>query len=153
ATLRLAGECPACGQAVTIAFDAGELPRASEGEEPPYGLEHDGAVIRFRLPDNTDLEAPGRCRDLERARKLLLDRCVVAGQGADGVPCAGSALPPAAQEALEREMDRRDPLAAMEVELDCPDCAHRWESRCDLSEVVWLEFAGMARRLMDDVAA
>jgi hypothetical protein len=153
-TLKLSGECPACQQPVEVAFDVRDLPRtdaAAQGARS-HRLEHDAMVIDFRLPNSTDLEAAARCPDIESARNVLLDRCVLEAIGADGSGRPGSALPAEALEALEREIDRLDPVAVVPIDLDCPDCSHRWQSRLDVSEIVWTELAEMARRLLRDVS-
>ncbi|WP_394829223.1 hypothetical protein [Pendulispora albinea] len=153
-TLELEGACPRCEQAVVIAFDARDLPRPGPvvDDGASYRLEHEGVIIHFRLLDGADLEAAGGCGDVEDARRFLLRRCVVRLTGADGSEWVGGALSEAMLEALEHELDRREPLAVMQMELDCPDCSHRWHSRLDISEIVWSEFAGLARRLLIDVA-
>jgi hypothetical protein len=153
-TLRVCGECPACQEPVETVFDIHDLPRAgaAKSDAPLYQMNHEGIDIRFRLPDSMDLEAAGRCGDVQSARNLLLDRCVV--EATDGEPSRrpGSALSAEIQEAVEAEMDRLDPLAVVQLDLECPGCSSRWQARLDLAEIVWSEFADMARRLLGEIS-
>jgi hypothetical protein len=153
-TLKLSDECSACGKEVEVAFDVRDLPGADRGvrDGGTFRVEKDSVVVDFRLPNSVDLEAARRCADLESARKVLLDRCVVEASHDDGSRRLGSALPVDVQAAVEREMDRLDPLAALEMDLECPYCAHSWLSRFDVAEVVWSEIADRGRRLLREIA-
>jgi hypothetical protein len=160
--LALYDACPRCNQSVEIALSTHDLNAnaaqdqpapADEGSPPSYQLEHGQMMVGFRLPDSTDLEAAGRCGDLESSRRLLLDRCVLAVSGPDGpLDLPGSELPDVTQEALEQQMDRLDPLAVPRVDLDCPECAAHWQARIDVSDVVLAELATEAQLLLRDVS-
>jgi len=127
----------------------GEL---AEGASQPRRIEHGHMTVEFRLPDSTDLRAVRLVEDAEEARLMLLDRCVLAVIPSDGTEQGGRSLPVEAQEALEKEMERLDPLAAALVDLKCPSCSHGWLARMDVSGIVVSELIAEARALLNEVS-
>lgn len=152
------GRCPVCQEPVELTLSTRELDRAASYTEVTdaamaerHTLSHGDVTIAFRLPDSGDLEAVRRCPDADSARRGLLARCTLAITGPDGAALAE--LPDGAAEALEREMDRLDPLAVMLVDLGCPSCGRRWLARLDIAKIVVTELRVQARVLMEEVAS
>jgi hypothetical protein len=153
--MALCGECPACDERVELTLDPREL-LAPGGEAYTPGathrLEENGIEVEFRLPDSSDLAAAAQEHDVAAARQCLLDRCVVSAGPLDDGALRGSELAPWVQAALEREMERLDPLAVVEVVLTCPGCEHVWAARVDVSDLVWADLSARARRLLREVS-
>ncbi len=90
-----AAECPRCGEPVEYSASARTLrterPQAANGDG--HGLNAFGYELRFRLPTGGDLAEAAAAHDLEGARELLLERCVLSAT-ADGREEAPAGLPP-----------------------------------------------------------
>jgi len=81
---------------------------------------------------------------------VLLDRCVTAASGPEGVLDA-SALPAEVREALARAMAESDPLAEVLVAVSCPACETAFAADLDLGAFVWAELHAQAQRLLREV--
>lgn len=86
----------------------------------------------LRLPTTEDLIAIEDAADLATAREMLLARC-----GAD--------------EDLVARMAEADPQADVQIDAECPACAHRWREPFDIVSFLWTEVSTLARRLLVDV--
>jgi hypothetical protein len=159
-TFELSSECPQCDQAIELALDTYELALTMSdidvtNDSPGrlHRLSHEDTVIDFRLPTTADLDAVSLCADVESGKRQLIGRCVQAASLGDGCPLLIDELSPEAQDALEREMDRLDPLAVTRLDLRCPGCGHGWWARLDISEIVLFNLSAQARILLREVAA
>jgi hypothetical protein len=145
-------ECPRCHEGLEFPLDMSAV-----GEAPPdpghtEELCEGSYRVRYRLPNTADLQAFSRETDATAARLGLLERCVAEARcGDDAV--AVSALPATLLEAVEREMERRDPHAAVDLELRCAACLHSWSMHFDVGAFLWDELDREARRLLHEVAA
>jgi hypothetical protein len=134
-------ECPACGEDLEIAFDAGAIGDPCEAKAEPY-TSQDGR--RFRLPNVGDLLAIAGAGDVETASRRLLERCSL-----DGLPEGGDAA------ALADQVDAG--LAALASErgihlnLSCARCGQPSTHALDPGEFLWHDVAAFASALLDDV--
>ena len=48
-------------------------------------------------------------------------------------------------------MEVCDPLAAIDIPLDCLNCGHQWQPLFDIVSFFWTEIAAQARRLLREV--
>lgn len=112
--------CPdaECGEAMELELRAGDLLLAPYEDARP---EYEAGGTRFRLPNGGDLEAAAAAaRDgVEAGVRLVLERCVVAGEPSDGI------------DALMAELD---PQADLELELACPACGHAFTVAFDTGD-------------------
>jgi len=147
-------ECPACHEPIEFTVDTEDLRRAApvDSANAPPALATAGYEVGFRLPNSLDLAAIARCDDVERARDLLVQRCVVQARQGE-VDVAAEALPQTVIAALAERMAEIDPLSEMELDLRCPACAHRWPVILDIVSFLWTEIAAQARRLLGEVDA
>ncbi|MDE3011023.1 MAG: hypothetical protein KGI67_09060 [Pseudomonadota bacterium] len=149
-------DCPACGEALELGFDAGAL---LDGVDPaaapaaPGELQLGDWQLRFRLPGASDLEAVARLpataevrRDALLSRLLLDSRC-------QGAACSLAELPAALRAAFEDALERSDVAALPEFELACEACAHRWTPLFDVAEFLWHRLDAWAGRLLWEVHA
>jgi len=113
--------CPACGEEIELTFTADEVRR----DALP-------ASADVRLPTTEDLMAIEHFTDVDAARAALLARCG------------------ASEEDVER-MAMLDPQADVQIDADCPACAHRWREPFDIVTFLWTELSVLARHLLADV--
>jgi hypothetical protein len=113
-------------------------------------------TVQYRLPDSTDLQAVAACENVDAARKLLLDRCVVdiqcdVGQKEQGVGTNGRSYSPAFVAALAGKIAERDPQAEVLLNLQCAECKHEWQSLFDIATFFWSELETHAKRLLHEI--
>jgi hypothetical protein len=110
----------------------------------------DGYELDFRLPNSVDLAAIASQADVAQARQLLLQLCVIHASKDDAAVEIEN-LPASVDEALGMQMDERDPLAKMELDLTCAACGEHWQVLFDIVAFFWKEIASYARRLLGEV--
>jgi hypothetical protein len=147
--------CPFCQGQLELLLDIADLhiaPDATpEGEiQPVQQMNSDGYELQFRLPDSLDLAAIAGCKDVGAARNLLAKRCILRAMQ-DGVEVTVEAIPLLAITALAAHMDTCDPLAALDVGLDCSVCGSHVQVLFDIVAFFWTEIAARAKRLLLDV--
>lgn len=153
AGMRAFAECPDCGAPLEFALDADAL-RAEEPVDcgPELELEADGFVLRFRLLDSRDLKAASKSADVDAARSLLVEQCVLEARCGDRAVAAAE-LPPAIVERLAARLEECDPQAETLIALTCPACAFRWQLSFDVASFLHAEVSAHARRLVYEVHA
>lgn len=149
-------DCPACGEALELGFDAGALLDGTATEAAPVApaeLQLGDWRLRFRLPGAGDLAAVAAMPVAAEVRRdALLSRLLLDSQ------CLGAAyrleeLPAALREAFEAALERSDVAALPEFELACEACAHRWTPLFDVAEFLWHRLDAWADRLLWEVHA
>ena len=147
--------CPQCAAMVEAAFRCDDLlltppdtdtamPRFDH-RSPEYGIH-----VQFRLPDSNDLMVLERCDDVDVARGLLLERCVIAAES-DHQPRAVHSLPRGMQDEIAQAMAQADPQADLQLAFRCPDCGHGWQPVFDIARFLWQELHAWALRMLRDV--
>ncbi len=131
-----------------------------------YEVTIEGYDLRFRLPNSLDLAQIARCRDVDAARKLLVQRCVVqsailadkSAMGAINRPLhldvAGANLvdlPETVIAALAEYMTQYDPQADVQLNLSCPACGQSRAVMFDVVSFFWSEICVQAKRLLREV--
>ena len=132
-------DCPRCGEPVEYALETSAL-LAGRPEDGIVELVVGGRSVRARLPTGGDLAEAASTGDLDAARALLVERCLV------GNP-TGSADQLAAALA---EVDR---LADAQLSLACPECRHEWTLAFEAGAWLWSELEAWAWRTLLDVHA
>lgn len=150
-TLEAFAECPRCAERLEYGLATRDLcADPATAAAPELTLVSGDLSLRLRLPNSLDLRAAGRCGDLDAARRLLLERCVVeATSGGCAVPA--QALPPEAVEQIEALLAQADPQAESQIDLTCPACGHGWTVALDIAAFLWTRWNGLARRLLREV--
>jgi hypothetical protein len=146
-------DCPGCSEALEIRLDTASLlagatsDHAIEREQP---IELDGLSFRLRPPTSADLLRAGECEDVDGARALLLDRCLLSVQhDGEDVPIAD--LPEEALGEFSKIVDRIDPLADLRLDYTCPGCSQAGEVLLDPAEFLWAELRDCAVRLLQEI--
>ncbi len=143
--------CHACGERLEQQFDASDIRVAGPGDSAgPLALEVAGYAVRFRLPNTSDLTAIEGYGDAAEAERVLLERCLLSARH-DGRDITAGALPAEVVAAIADAMERADPLAAIELVLQCPTCGHRQSVSLDLVDYIWRELDAWARRVLCEV--
>jgi hypothetical protein len=138
--------CPTCGASLDLPVDVAAvaaLPVHPPGEE--LLVEVDGRAVGFRLPTTDDLLAL-RGMPPDRARDLLLRRCLAIGH--DPGPVSG---PVAA--AVDAAMEAAAPAGAIDMLVACPECATTTAVALDVSLLLWAEVEARAVVLVAEVHA
>lgn len=140
AALPCESRCPACGEKLEFALSVHALLASADAAHAPITVAHEGQTYTFRLPTDGDLLAVmargGDARD-------LLVRCLIEGDAA--------ALPDAVIRKAETRMAEADPLALINLDLECPACGHTWADPLDVADFFFTELAESARRALVDV--
>lgn len=129
-------DCPACAKVAEVRLDIGAMLAAVPAA--PACEWHALEGVRFRLPLLGDLAA------------------LSAGQGGNGASLFAAVTEPqapaAARAAIARELLELDPLAAIDIVVDCPSCGRRWRAAAELGNMLWSELSALAQRLLGEVA-
>lgn len=149
--LESVAHCPACGVTLETRWRTSAL-RTTAVPAAPTEMEMaaHGYRVLFRVPCAHDLVLIEHGVDVDSARATLLARCVRAASR-DGQPVAPADLPDEVVAALEASMADADPLAEIEIALQCPDCGHGWNAAFDIARFLWSEIDSWSQRLLVDV--
>lgn len=148
--------CPACQGQLELVLDmAADLHVAPDATpagqtQPIQQMTSDGYELHFRLPNSLDLAAIAGHRDVVTAHNLLVQRCVLQAMR-DGVEVAVEALPEIVIAALAAQMDTSDPLAALDIGLNCSACGSHLEVLFDIVSFFWTEITVQAKHLLREV--
>lgn len=141
--------CPQCKQKVEWEMtvdDLKVLPRSVN--QLDNSLEYDGNLIKFRLPNSTDLMevmALGKGTSQEDA---LLRKCIEP----DSLPAPlYHEMPEALKNALIQKMEACDPQSDITMAISCPECGHIWDMTFDIMSYLWAEIDDWATNLIQDV--
>jgi hypothetical protein len=145
--------CESCRQKLELALDTQQMlsSRAPELALPGgLSLDLDGFSLSFRLPTTLDLLAAEAASDAETARGLILDRCLLAAEY-EGAKAVSEDLPGTVIAGIARAMAEADPLADIQLRLNCPGCGHSWRAAFDIVSFLWTELDAWARRILSEV--
>jgi hypothetical protein len=132
--------CPQCSERLELSFLADQLPHGSTGSPGPTGeatLAWRGGTVTARLPNTLDLLEAAAHPD--RRIELLLQRC--AGQEISSDLCGP----------LQEAMVAADPMAHVEMALECPHCGHTWAAVFDIASYLWAELSRRAMRWLREI--
>lgn len=144
--------CPACGGELEFAVSASDLlQQAVETGASDYWLDGPGHRVHFRPLNSADLLALPRFEaEPDAFQAQMLSRCVIDIEGPNG-SVEPAALPREVVALLAEEMERRDPLAAIWLDLGCEQCGHAWQGLFDIASLLWADVDRWARMLLHEV--
>jgi len=151
-TFEIHTQCPACNEDLEFEMTHEQLLVAEPHEvhPGPHTLERDGYRLGFRLPDSRDLAALAPMADVDEARALLLQRCLLT---VEVPPGADDTLPSAIVEALTEAIGEADPQANIRFQLRCAACREQWISVFDIVRYFWDEITAQVKLLTREVHA
>ena len=135
-------DCPSCGQRLSFELDTRTLLQGLD-DGTPRCLDTEVAGLRMRPPSLRDLAAAANEPDVDRAARLLLDRCTLAGD------CAQ--LDEFALARVSDALEQLDPQGDLSLALQCPDCGHVGSAQLDPGALLWDELEAGALALLADV--
>ena len=148
--LRAVSACPKCGAVLELQFAVDDLLHAiAEPVDGDLSLTSGEYELELRLPTVADVARARSAGALERAAATLVAACVSACLRG-GIEVSLDAVPPTVLDEAQRRLERFD-LAAEPLELDCPDCATKWNAALDVPTLVLAELDAEGRRLLADV--
>jgi hypothetical protein len=144
--------CPACSSVLEFTASAGEfLLQAGKPGIGEYWLERHGYRIRFRPPNSADLAVSlDEAAAADAFRAHILRRCVLAIHGPEENADIDG-LPVDLTDTLVEEMERRDPLGTIWLELECVHCRHAWRSLFDIATLLWSNLDRWATMVLHEV--
>lgn len=152
--VELLSHCPSCGTVAQFSADcdalAAQMPVAEEVQS--HRLKVQGHLMKFRLPDSSDVAAAAGEKAEGEFAQHILDRCVLScTREGESVPVRQ--LPVPVLDALSQRMETLDPCASVSFSIECPECATRWDARLDVGQMMWQKVQAAAERLLLDVDA
>jgi len=141
--------CPACAATVEFELSCRDL-QMEDTEAGPQRLNVDGYRLTVRPLNSLDLAEAARAGSALDARSVLLQRCVFEARCGND-PVAPWQLPGTIADQVPGTALAADPRAEILLDLQCPDCSHRWQNVLDIANVLWLEISARARRLLMEV--
>jgi len=142
--------CPACDEALETNFVVADV-RVPRGEPSARALQLNtrGFHITYRLPNSDDL-LDVAIGNVEHAEAQLLRRCVIEAE-CDGQEQEPGELPAAVVASLSDAMAMHDPGGDLQIQLNCPRCAHHWQALFDIVPYLWSALEDWAQRTLADV--
>jgi hypothetical protein len=141
-------ECPACCNGLEFELSCEGVAGIGfdDGRDLAQGGAS-GALVDVRGPNSLDLAAAAAAPDLDRARRVILSRCL--RNGPDTVD--ESDWTDELQAALAARLSELDPLAEILIDLRCAACGHAWQSVFDIAGFFWNEIHVRGRRLLQEI--
>ncbi len=142
-------DCPQCGETVEFELNCREF--ATDTTKPEHKhISLENYTVTIRPLNSFDLAAAACATELQHARDLLSDRCVVEARHYDNI-ITPATLPKEIRGRITETAAATDPQAEMLLNLNCPACDHQWQSLFDIAHILWLEISTRAQRLLMDV--
>lgn len=150
--LKAFSECLHCGEQMefTLSADALRIACPIAAADTEFDFEAEGYAVRFRLLDSLDLRAAAAATDVDAARRLLVERCVLETQCREMV-VAVEELPESVVEHLATRLAECDPQAEVLIDLACPACEFKRRIPFDIVSFIYTEISVQARRLLHEV--
>jgi hypothetical protein len=142
-------ECPGCKGRLEFTIKTTDIRLPGETKQE-LELTNGNLMLRYRMPNSLDLAAVAGFGDVDAARNLLVERCVLQVIR-DGVQVGCNELSEEAKAELASHMAEHDPQAEVLLDLHCPACGHQWQMVFDIVSYFWSELSAQARRLLYDV--
>ncbi len=143
-------DCPNCGERLELSFNVADLRVETKLDAAqPLTLRMDGYELQFRLPNTFDLLALADQREVENARRALLQRVMLNVSSSHAQ--SSDQLPAFVIDALSERMAEADPQANIQLGLVCPNCAHAWQANFDIVAFLWGELNAWALRVLREV--
>jgi Zn finger protein HypA/HybF involved in hydrogenase expression len=143
--------CPQCGERLELTVNVAEIRRDRPADPvSEVSLSVEGYSLRLRPPNSLDAADAATQADIELARRLLLDRCVLEAS-AEGTPVSPRDLPGKVVEAAAECIAKAEPDAELEFSVDCPFCGNHWQAAFDIVSFLWKEVEAWAYRILREV--
>jgi hypothetical protein len=172
--------CPDCGTRLDLTFDTQQLRASHRASDPAsdHALDWEsdqdldresGAEVAVSFEDyelrlrpvnagdavviaspTGSAQTDGAEGDLDFARRMLLQRCLLSANRA-GSAIEAEQIPSEVAEVAVQRMAEADPMADIQLAMMCPACARQWSAALDIVSFLWSEIEVWAWRLLNDV--
>jgi hypothetical protein len=149
--------CPECRERLELTLDVRDLLAMADwsaaGETPlaeGISLTLGDCSVAFRMPTTEDVIAAEGVEDVDAARVLILERCLLSAEQA-GAQVSALQLPAEVVRGIAESMAQADPLADIQLRIDCPSCKHQWRAAFDIVSFLWTELEAWAGRMLSEV--
>ncbi len=150
-TLQAYAECTECGEALDLDFAIDALGFCAIHDIPEtHSIVVKELNVQLRLPNGEDLMALATVDNIEQGRLLLFSRCIL-NLSRNGTVITVSELSDDELDQLEHAIAKLDPRMEILFDLQCPECAHSWQSPLEISTYVWHEYDVYVRQLLENV--
>jgi hypothetical protein len=143
-------DCPACGEQLELNFKVADIRVSSTSPHVPLYLSHSGYDVELRVPNSLDLLQLAECSTVAEMRARLFEQCVVSAVH-DGAVERASEMPAEIVELAIQRIGDADPQADVEVNLNCPECRHVWQTGFDIVSYLWSELHSWAWQILREV--
>jgi hypothetical protein len=145
-------ECSACAERLEFTLPTSALAATLESAAARNveEMRDETSTVQIHHATSFDLEEAAAAPDMEGAKSVLLDRCVVALSD-DGDSIAIETLPARLRDAAIARLEEMHGDAEISVRLACPACAHAGSVTFDIADYLWGEVRHAAARLMGEV--
>ena len=144
--------CPACGNRLELSFHVADI-RITTGVDQPtdsHSLYINNYDIHFRLPNSLDLAALAAGESVTAGEKFLLKRCLLSARYQDA-EVSVEELPIEILDAVATALDTADPQANVQLQPECVQCGHLWQTAFDIEAFFWTEIQAWAARTLREV--
>jgi hypothetical protein len=144
--------CPACSERLEFHFSSDDFrdTESSNSNSEPAPLHIGEFALELRLPNSADLGLAARCTGVEAARQLLARRCVNKAY-LHGAVIAAEEVPDSLIGDIAQHLETSDPVDEKTLEITCPSCEARSQSRFDIASFFWAEIEAEALHLFRDI--
>jgi uncharacterized protein YbaR (Trm112 family) len=144
--------CPACRERLELALDVREFRSGYLPEQNgSNSLEVAGYSVTFRLPNSQDFSAAAsNAESPELCHDRILQGCLLSATHED-LPVTSDQLPPEVITALAESIAKADPLADIQLALNCASCGESWSAAFDIVSYLWTEIEVWVWKILADV--
>jgi hypothetical protein len=142
--------CPACGEQLELNFNVADIRATTPLLAGPLSVCESGYDLELRLPNSFDLLRLANCSTFGEMRSQLFAQCVVS-VSRDGEVAGVSEMPGEIVDHAISRMGEADPQADVEVQLNCPECRHVWQTGFDIVSYLWSELHTWAGQMLREV--
>lgn len=143
-------DCPACGEQLELNFNVADIRASSTSPDTPLYLTHSGYELELRRPNSLDLLQVTECSTIAAMRARLFELCVVRVSRGGQVE-SSTGLPGEIVDLAIERIGESDPQADVEIDLNCPECRHAWQTGFDIVSYLWSELQSWAMHILREV--
>lgn len=142
-------DCPACGEQLELNFNVADIRATEPSLAGPLSVCESGYELELRLPNSLDLLRLANCSTIGEMRSQLFAQCVMRVTRDGQIETED--LPGEIVEHAISRMGAADPQADVEVDLNCPECRHVWQTGFDIVSYLWSELHTWAGQMLREV--
>ncbi len=142
--------CPDCNETSEWTMLTKDLKVQPSHNNTPIKIDlvHHEEQLCFRLPNSEDILYLMAQNPAVSGTDELIKMCIIDSN----LPAwKDDQIPDDLKDAIMSEMEKADPQANIELQLNCPECNHQWLVQFDIMSYLWGEINHWAYRIIQDV--